>query len=73
MKIVAVRVSEEVKKKMKEVPEDWSSYLRGAIEDRIRKEEQRSLLKRVDKITRGLTRPRKGTGTRSVRQDRDSG
>ena len=73
MKIVAVRVPEEVKKKMQAVPEDWSNYLRNAIEERLRKEEQRTLLKKLDRITARLSRPPKGTGAKIVRGDRDRG
>jgi predicted DNA-binding protein len=73
MKIVAVRVPEEIKKRMKEVPEDWSKYLRDAIEDRIRKEDQKKLVKRIDRIMSGVPRPPKGTGAKSIREDRDRG
>lgn len=73
MKIVAVRVPEDIKKKMKEVPEDWSGYLRAMIEDRIIREEQRKLLKRVDKIMRRVPRPKRGTGAKGIREDRDRG
>jgi predicted DNA-binding protein len=73
MKIVAVRVPEETKKRMKEVPEDWSKYLRRAIEDRINKEEQKKLIKRIDRIMAGIPRPPKGISAKSVREDRDHG
>jgi hypothetical protein len=73
MKIVAVRVPEATKKRMKEVPEDWSSYLRTMIEERIRKEDQKKLLKHLDRIMEGLPRPPKGTGAKSIREDRDRG
>ena len=73
MKIVAVRVPEDIKKKMKEVREDWSGYLRALIEDRIQKEEQKKLLKRLDKIMSRVPRPPRGTGAKSIREDRDRG
>jgi hypothetical protein len=73
MKIVAVRVPEEIKKKMKEVPEDWSKFLRHAIEDRIQKEEQKKILKDIDRIMAGIPRPPRGTGAKSIREDRDRG
>ncbi|MEK7332714.1 MAG: hypothetical protein AAB017_04980 [Nitrospirota bacterium] len=40
MKIVAVRVPEDTKKKMKEIHEDWSGYLRKVIVDRIQQEKK---------------------------------
>ncbi len=73
MKIVAVRVPEETKKKMKDVKEDWSDYLRKAIEDRIYKEEQKRLLKELDKILEKVPKSPKGFGAKSIREDRDSG
>jgi predicted transcriptional regulator len=39
MKIVAVRVPEKIKKKMKKVPENWSENLRRAIEESIMQDE----------------------------------
>ncbi|MEK6680337.1 MAG: hypothetical protein AABY79_00030 [Nitrospirota bacterium] len=73
MKIVAVRVPEDIKKKMKDIPEDWSRYIRNAIEERIHKEEQKRLLKQLYKITRPFPSPQRGTGAKSIREDRDRG
>jgi hypothetical protein len=73
MKIVAVRVPEETKKKMKEIPEDWSAYLRHAIEDRIMQERNRKTLEDLRKLWKRMPKTPKGFGARSVREDRDRG
>ena len=73
MKIVAVRVPEEIKKRMKEVPEDWSEYLRKAIEDRIQREKNKKALEDLKKLWKRMPKTPKGFGAKSVREDRDSG
>ncbi|MBI5025427.1 MAG: hypothetical protein HZC12_01610 [Nitrospirae bacterium] len=73
MKIVAVRVPEEIKKKMKEVPEDWSDYLRKAIEDRINMEERKRLVKEIKELLKDVPRAPRGTAAKIIREIRDSG
>jgi len=73
MKIVAVRVPEEIKKKMKEVPEDWSEYIRKAIEDRIEREKNKEILKKLKKRWKDMPKTPEGFSTKSIRQDRNSG
>jgi len=73
MKIVAVRVPEEIKKKMKEVPEDWSDYIRKAIEDRINLEERKRIAKEIKWLLKDVPRAPKGTAAKLIREMRDSG
>ena len=73
MKIVAVRVPEETEKKMKEINEDWSAYLRRTIDDRLQKEEQKRLLKKLERVFKKVPKSPRGFGARSVREDRDRG
>lgn len=73
MKIVAVRVPEEIKKKMREIPEDWSGYLRKAIEDRIDLEKNKKILQDLRKLWKGMPKTPKGFSAKSIREDRDSG
>ena len=73
MKIVAVRVPEETRKKMREIPEDWSNYLRGAIEERIQREENKKVLADLKKLWKGMPKTPAGFGAKSVREDRDRG
>lgn len=72
MKIVAVRVPEEIKKKMKDVPEDWSEYIRKAIEDRIDIEERKRILKDVKELLKDVPKAPKGTAAKLIREMRDS-
>ncbi|MEW6676113.1 MAG: hypothetical protein AB1348_08985 [Nitrospirota bacterium] len=73
MKIVAVRVPEEIKKKMKEIPEDWSDYLRKAIEDRIEREKNKKILRDLKQLWKGIPKTPKGFSVKSIREDRNSG
>lgn len=73
MKIVAIRVPEETKKKMKEIPVDWSEYLRKMIEERIEREKNKTILKNLKKIWKCMPGTPKGFSAQSVREDRDSG
>jgi chemotaxis regulatin CheY-phosphate phosphatase CheZ len=72
MKIVAVRVPEEIKKKMKDVPEDWSGYIRKAIEDRIDIEERKRILRDVKELLKDVPKAPKGTAAKLIREMRDS-
>ena len=73
MKIVAVRVPEDTKKKMKEIHEDWSGYLRKVIVDRIQQEKNKNTLEDLKKLWKKMPKTPKGFGAKSVREDRDSG
>ncbi len=73
MKIVAVRVPEEIKKKFDEIPEDWSEFLRKAIEDRIHREKNKKVLDDLIKLWKRMPKTPMGFGAKSVREDRDSG
>jgi hypothetical protein len=50
MKIVAVRVPGKIKKKMKEVPGNWSGNLRRAIEESIMQDKRKKILKELEEI-----------------------
>jgi hypothetical protein len=73
MKIVAVRVPEETKKKMKKVPEDWSEYLRHAIEERIMQDERKKILGELKEIFAKIPKSPRGTAAKGIREDRDRG
>ncbi len=73
MKIVAFRIPEEVKAKMKEIPEDWSEYLRKAVEERIMQEERKKIAQELKEMFAGMPKTRKGTTAKSIREDRNSG
>ncbi|MDP2167892.1 MAG: hypothetical protein Q8J64_06135 [Thermodesulfovibrionales bacterium] len=73
MKIVALRVPEDIKKRMKEVPEDWSDYLRKAIEDRINMEDRKRLLTEVKALLKNVPKAPKGTAAKIIREMRNRG
>jgi hypothetical protein len=47
MAVITVRVDEELKKMMKEIKVNWSSFIRNAMETRIEEERRRNLAKAV--------------------------
>jgi len=70
LSVVSVRVSRDLKERMRRVQEDWASYLRRVIERRIREEEMLEASRRIDEIR---SKTRKGTyhAAKSIRKDRD--
>lgn len=58
---------------MKEVPEDWSEYIRKAIEDPIEREKNKKILKDLKKLWKDMPKTPKGFSEESIREDRDSG
>jgi len=67
---VSVRVSKELREKMRRVQEDWSDYLRRMIERRIREQEILQASRMIDEIR---SKTRRGTyhAAKSIREDRD--
>jgi len=57
---------------MEEIPEDWSNYLRHAIEARI-VQEKKKVLEELKKLRKQMPKMPKGVARRSVREDRDRG
>lgn len=47
MAIITVRVSEEIRKKMREININWSEFIRKAIEEKIYEEKRKNLAKAV--------------------------
>lgn len=47
MVTVTIKVDPELKKRMSEVDENWSSYLRDAIKQRLEMEERRNAARRL--------------------------
>lgn len=73
MKTVAFRIPEAIKEKMKLVPEDWSEYLRQAVEERIMREERKKIAQELEEIFVDMPKSPKWTSAKSVREDRDNG
>ncbi|MEW6604046.1 MAG: CopG family transcriptional regulator [Thermoproteota archaeon] len=69
--ILSIRISKEVKEKMGEVDVDWPSYLRAAIEEKIRESKRKRAAESMDRI-RSKTRKGKFDSVKSIREDRDA-
>lgn len=70
MSIVSLRVPRDLKEKMSKVKEDWASYLRLMIEQRIRKDQIVGASATIDRI-RWKTKRGEYSAIRSIREDRD--
>ena len=70
MSIVSVRVPRDLKEKMSKVKEDWASYLRLMIEQRIRNHQIVEASATIDRV-RSKTKRGVYSAVRSIREDRD--
>lgn len=68
---VSVKVPEEIKELMKEVDVNWSEYLRGVIEERVRMEMAKKALRRLDEIRRRAGKVPTEVVVRWIREDRE--
>lgn len=71
MAVVSVKVSEVIKKKMKQVEVNWSEEIRRYISNKIREVEKEQRLREIRGMLRGIKAP-KGTASALLRKDRDS-
>lgn len=69
---LSIRVSENTKKRMKELDINWSEYIRVAIEEKIREYHRKKAAESMDMI-RKKTVQGDFDSTRAVREDRDDG
>ena len=72
MSIVSVRVSKELKEKMKKYDINWSEEIRKAIIERISEIERAKAAEEISKMIEGLPKAETGFSVKSVREDRDS-
>ncbi len=74
-KVVAVKVSDELKKEMDGLKNKvrWPEELRQFIEARIREEEAKDNMREVIELVRSSKGVPEGFTSLSVREDRDSG
>ena len=43
--VFSIRIPEELRGKMREVEVDWASFVRGAVEDKVREEKRKNAMK----------------------------
>ena len=73
MAVITVRVSDELKLKMKELDINWSEEIREFIRRRIDEEERRKKINEaLEILQRTPVSVERGFSAKSVREDRDS-
>jgi len=73
LETVTIKVDEELKRRMKEVKENWSAYLRDAIRRRVEREERaRATGKLLDDLRAGRRSVPAGFINKAIREDRES-
>lgn len=68
---LSIRLPEETRKKMKKLDIDWPSYIRQAIEEKIREEKRSRSAESMDRI-RAKTKKGAFDSTKSIREDRNA-
>jgi hypothetical protein len=73
--VVSVKVEDRMKRGMEKYRDaiNWPEEIRRFIGGRIEQVEREASIKDVEKLLRAVPRTPKGTASRLVRQDRDSG
>lgn len=73
MATVTIKVEPELKKRMSEVDENWSAYLRDAIRERLEMEERRNAARRLlNDMESGERRVPPGFIEATIREARDA-
>ncbi len=71
MAVVSVKVSDEIKRKMKEIEINWSEEIRNYILRKIKEKEKEKILKEIKEMLKEI-KVEEGTASSIVREDRDS-
>ncbi|MEM0320368.1 MAG: hypothetical protein QXS67_03035 [Candidatus Nezhaarchaeales archaeon] len=71
MPVITIRVSDELKKKMREVKLNWSEEIREFIKQRINELEREKSIKEAMEILKDKKGVERGFSALSVREDRD--
>jgi len=75
MSVVSVKVSDETKREMEELKDrvQWPSEIRAFIESRLEQARREDTVERVENALRNQPKTKRGTSSKLVREDRDSG
>ena len=68
---VTVKVPEEIRRLMKKVNVNWSEYLRGVVEARVRMEMAKSAARKLDEIRKRADKVATEEIVRWIREDRE--
>ena len=71
MAVISVKVSDEIKRKMKEIEINWSEEIRNYILKKIKEKEKEKILKEIKDMLKEI-KVEEGTASSIVREDRDS-
>ena len=73
MESVTIKVDEELKRRMEEVDENWSAFIRDAIRERVEQEERRKAAKALlDNLRSGRFKVPNGFINSVIRETRDT-
>ena len=75
MSVVSVKISDKTKREMEELKDRvaWPSEIRAFIESRLEQARREDTVERVENALRSQPKTRRGTSSKLVREDRDSG
>ena len=73
MKMVALRIPDNLKKEMERIKMNWSDYIRDSIRAAVDSEKKRLLFARLHQIYKGRKRAKPGTAAGIIREIRDHG
>jgi len=71
--VIAVRIPKRLKEELEELGIDYAEEIRRFLEQRVREEKAKRLLKEVEEIVRSVPRIRGNLAAEFVREDRDRG
>ena len=72
MEVASFRIPKELKKSMKEVDINWSEEIRKFIESKIKEYKRKKALDDIDLMLTNVSKIKKGTVKKYLREDRDS-
>ena len=75
MSVVSVKISDKTKREMQELKDrvEWPSEIRAFIESRLEQARREDTVERVENALKNQPKTKRGTSSKLVREDRDSG
>ena len=75
LSVVSVKVPSKTKKEMEQLSDrvEWPAEIRNFIEGRLEQARREETIRRVDKMLQNVPSVKRGTASRLVEEDRDSG
>ncbi len=73
MKMFALRIPDDMRKKMTGVNINWAEHLRRSIKEVLESEKRRAMIRKFQRMTQDNPSSPSGTAVRMIRQLRDHG